>query len=95
MCLDGVHSDDTSTEQMDGINVRNFKVHRTITDKEMSVTGKLHIHGRLRETLDSEHNEEIRAPVDEKRRGETTMSEYMAQCNYKKHLQSTFYVFAP
>ena len=80
---------------MDGSNVRNFKDHGTITDKEMSVTGKLHIHGRLRETLDREHNEETRALVDEQSRGETTMSEYMAQCNYKKHLQSTFYVIAP
>ena len=84
MCLDGVHSDDTSTDQMDACNVRKFNVHGRIMDKEMSVTGKLHIHGRLRGTLGSEHNEETSAPVDEQRRGETTMSEYMAQCNYKE-----------
>ena len=50
----------------------------------MSVMGKLHIHGRLRRTLGSEHNEETSAPVHEQCRGKTTMSEYMAQCNYKE-----------
>ena len=39
-CLDGVQSDDRSTEQMDGSNDRKFKVHGTSADKNMSVTGK-------------------------------------------------------
>ena len=92
MCLDGVHSDGTSPDQMDGSNVRKYNVHGRIMDKEMSVVGKLHIHGRLRGTLD---NEETSAPVDEQCRGKTTMSEYMAQCNYKEAFtQHIFYVIA-
>ena len=83
LCLDGVQSDGTSAKEMDGINDGNFKLHGTIADKNMFVTGKLHINGRVRETMDSQHNGETCAVVDEQSRDETTISEYMAQCNYK------------
>ena len=68
---------------MEGSNDRKFKVHGTSADKNMSVTGKLHRYGRLRETLHREHNEERHVVVDEQSRDKTTMSEYMAQCKYK------------
>ena len=77
--LGGLHSNDTSKEEMDSDEDRRLTVHRTSGDRNMSITGILHRSGRLRENMSSKSDGNKSLTVDCKSSGMSTTSEYMDQ----------------
>ena len=58
-------------------------VPRGTGDRDMSITGRLHRHGRLRESRSSESDVERSLTVQDTTRKMGSTSEYMAKCKYK------------
>ena len=80
--LGGLHSKDTSTEEMGSDEEGRLTLHRTSGDRNMSITGRLHRNGRLRENMSSESDGDRSLTVDGTSRDMSSTSEHMAKCKY-------------
>ena len=61
---------------------RRLTVHRTNGDRNMSVTGRLHRNGRLRENMSSKSDGHKSLTVDGTSRDMSTTSQHLAKCNH-------------
>lgn len=77
------HSKDTNTVGMTRDDETRLTVPRGTGDRDMSITGRLHRHGRLRESRSSESDVERSLTVQDTMRKMGSTSEYMAKCKYK------------
>ena len=77
------HSKDTNTVGMTRDDETRLTVPRGTGDKDMSITGRLHRLGRLRESRSSESNVGRSLTVQDTMRKMGSTSEYIAKCKYK------------